>query len=75
MDDTELLAAVREVGPATVERIAVLLGADPDAVAERLAGLESTGRVERDGNEWRVERDPRLDDSVERMQERLGRER
>lgn len=75
MDDTELLAAVREVGPATVERIAVLLETDPDAVAERLAGLESAGRVERDGDEWRVERDPRLDDSVERMQERLGRER
>lgn len=75
MDETALLAAVRETDPATVEAVADRLDADPDAVESRLETLESAGRVTRDDGEWRLARDPRLDSSVEQMTDRLGRER
>lgn len=75
MDDTAVLEAVREADPATTEGIAHLLDGEPDAVAERLSELESAGRLERAEAEWRIARDPRLDSSVERMTDRLGRER
>lgn len=74
MDDA-LGEAIREADPATTERIARRLGDNPDAIGNRLAELESAGRVEYDGNEWHLARDPRLDSSVERMNGRLGRER
>ncbi|MFC6905007.1 hypothetical protein [Halalkalicoccus tibetensis] len=74
MDDTALLEALREVDPATTEGIARGLGADPDAVDERLSELESIDRVERDGDEWRIAGDSRLDSSVEHMADRLGSE-
>ncbi len=73
--DAVLLEALRDHGPATSERIAHALGADPDTVAQRLAELESAGRVERTGEGWHLARDPRLDDGIERMRERLGRDR
>lgn len=75
MDEAALLDAIDEADPATAERIACLLGDDPDDVGERLAGLESAGRITREGGEWRLACDPRLDSSVERMADRLGRER
>lgn len=81
MDDADVLEAVRESAPATADRIADRLSAPVDAVEERLAALEEDGRVEReDENEdgdrtWTVARDPRLEESVDRMSDRLGRER
>lgn len=75
MDDTALLETVREAEPATIETIARTLDADSDAIETRLAELESAGRVERHEGEWRLARDPRLDTSVERVTDRLGRER
>ncbi|KYH27721.1 hypothetical protein HAPAU_03890 [Halalkalicoccus paucihalophilus] len=75
MDDAALFDAIGEADPATAERIASLLGDDPDDVGERLAELESAGRVTHGEGGWRLARDPRLDSSVERMVDRLGRER
>ncbi|MDL5361940.1 hypothetical protein [Halalkalicoccus sp. NIPERK01] len=75
MDDTALLEAVREADPATGERIAHALDADPAAVEARLEELKGAGRVAHEAGEWRLARDPRLDSSVERMADRLGRER
>lgn len=74
MDDTALLEAVRDADPATIGEIARTLGDEPDAVGERLSELASAGRVERDGDVWRIAGDPRLDGSVEHMADRLGRE-
>lgn len=75
MDDTAILAAVREADPATTERVADLLERDPTTVGDRLADLESAGRVACEDDEWRLSRDPRLDSSIEHARERLERER
>lgn len=82
MDDADVLEALRECDRATTERIADRLSVPADAVDDRLAALEEDGRVEREregGNgsdgEWAVARDPRLEESVDRMRDRLGRER
>lgn len=75
MDDTALLAAVREADPATVETIARVLDTGIETTRERLAELESAGRVERSADEWAIARDPRIDASAERIRKRLDRER
>lgn len=80
MDDADVLEALRECAPATTERIAERLSAPVDAVDDRLAALEEDGRVEREGEgaddgKWTTARDPRLEESVDRMRDRLGRER
>ena len=82
MNDADVLEALRARAPATAERIADRLSAPVDAVDERLARLEEDGRVERESEakdandgEWTVVRDPRLEESVDRMRDRLGRER
>lgn len=81
MNDADVLEALRARAPATAERIADRLSAPVDAVDERLARLEEDGRVERESaedandGEWTVVRDPRLEESVDRMRDRLGRER
>ncbi|MCH7659676.1 MAG: winged helix-turn-helix domain-containing protein [Euryarchaeota archaeon] len=74
MDDTALLEAIRDSERATTAAIARRLDADAGAVARRLSELRSEGRVEREDDGWRLARDPRLDDSVERMRDRLGKE-
>lgn len=82
MDDADVLEALRECAPATTDRIAERLSAPVDVVDDRLAVLEEDGRVEREreregtgGGEWTIVRDPRLEESVDRMSDRLGRER
>lgn len=75
MDDTAILEAVRDAERATTDGLADRLDTDPDSLEGRLAALESAGRVERADGEWRLARDPRLDSSVDRMSDRLGRER
>lgn len=80
MDDADVLEALRECAPATTERIAERLSAPVDAVDDRLAALEEDGRVERDEEGagdvgWTIARDSRLEESVDRMRDRLGRER
>lgn len=75
MDDTAILAAVREADPATTERVADLLDRGPTTVGDRLAALESAGRVARKDGEWHLSRDPRLGSSIEHVRERLNRER
>lgn len=80
MDDADLLEALRECAPATTDRIAERLSAPVDVVDDRLAVLEEDGRVEREregagDREWTIVRDPRLEESVDRMSDRLGRER
>lgn len=75
MDDTALLEAVRKADPATNERIAHALDADPAIVKARLKDLKGAERVTHEAGEWRLARDPRLDSSVDRMTDRLGRER
>lgn len=85
MDDADVLEALHECAPPTTERIAERLSAPMDAVDERLARLEEDGRVERErkgeaeganaDDEWTIARDPRLEESVDRMSDRLGRER
>lgn len=89
MDDADVLAAVRDRDPATTERIADRLSIPPEAARERLAALEADGRIERAGGgdgggsgsddaedeQWALARDPRIDESVDRMADRLGRER
>lgn len=75
MDDADVLEAVRECDPATAERIADRLSISPGTARERLGALEEGGRIERDDGAWTIARDPRLDESVERMTDRLGRER
>ncbi|WP_122089635.1 hypothetical protein [Halalkalicoccus subterraneus] len=75
MDDTAILTAVREADPATTGRIADLLDGAPAAVGDRLADLESAGRVEHEEGKWRLSKDPRLDSSIGHARERLERER
>ncbi|WP_336345437.1 winged helix-turn-helix domain-containing protein [Halalkalicoccus ordinarius] len=81
MDDADVLEAVRDCDPATAKRIADRLSISPETVHERLATLEEDGRIERaddgdgDDGRWTVTRDPRIDESVDRMTDRLGRER
>jgi predicted ArsR family transcriptional regulator len=83
MDDADVLEAVRDCDRATTERIADRLSAPVETARERLAALEADGRIERadggDENEgderWTLARDPRIDESVDRMADRLGRER
>lgn len=84
MDDADVLEALRECTPATTDRIAERLSAPVDVVDDRLAVLEEDGRVEREreregegagDGEWTIVRDPRLEESVDRMSDRLGRER
>lgn len=80
MDDADVLEALRECAPATTDRIAERLSAPVDVVDDRLAVLEEDGHVEREregagGGEWTIVRDPRLEESVDRMSDRLGRER
>lgn len=82
MDDADVLEALRECAPATTDRIAERLSAPVDVVDDRLAVLEEDGRVEREraregagDGEWTIVRDPRLEESVDRMSDRLGRER
>jgi predicted transcriptional regulator len=75
MDDTTVLAVVRESDPATTNEIAVRLDADFDTVERRLLDLESIGRIEREGELWRLTRDPRLDSSISYMQDRLDGEK
>lgn len=86
MDDADVLEALRECAPATTDRIAERLSAPVDVVNDRLAVLEEDGRVEREreraregegtgDGEWTIVRDPRLEESVDRMSDRLGRER
>lgn len=83
VDDTAVLEAVRECDPATTEAVADRLSIPVAAAADALESLAADGRVERDGGDegegererWRIARDPRIDESVERMADRLGRER
>ncbi|MEM4781259.1 MAG: MarR family transcriptional regulator [Halalkalicoccus sp.] len=75
MNDTTILETVREAEGATTAELADRLGRHPEAIGKRLAALESAGRIERTDGKWRLARDPRLGSSVERMRDRLGRER
>jgi DNA-binding IclR family transcriptional regulator len=74
MDGTALLEVLRDSERATTDEIARRLDADAATVERRLSELRSEGRVEREGDEWRLARDPRLDDSIERMRDRLEKE-
>lgn len=75
MDEAAILEAIRETEPATTEAVAAALGIDPETARERLAALETAGRIECEDRAWAVARDPRLDESIERMTDRLERER
>jgi predicted transcriptional regulator len=75
MDDTTLLTAVRDSDPATTDEIAARLDANFDTIERRLLVLESTGRIEREGELWRLTRDPRLDSSIGHIRERLDGEK
>jgi predicted ArsR family transcriptional regulator len=83
VDDTAVLEAVRECDPATAGAVADRLSIPVAAAADALDSLAADGRLERDGGDegegererWRIARDPRIDESVERMADRLGRER
>lgn len=75
MDDTTVLEAVRKSDPTTTEAIAHTLSADAELVEKRLDQLESSERIEYVDGEWRLARDPRLDESISHMQERVNREK
>lgn len=75
MDDTELLVAVRDSNPATTDEITTRLDADSDTVRQKLSELEAAGRVTREGEGWRLARDPRLDSSMDHVRKRLDSEK
>lgn len=75
MDDAAILEAIRDAEPATTGAVAAALGVDPETIRERLAALETTGRIERENEEWGLTRDPKIDESIKRITDRLDRER
>lgn len=51
--DEEVLACLRQSSPRSGEQIAGLLGASPEVTEDRLAALELSGILVRDGSDWR----------------------